>query len=171
MTAITSSMLRNTIMRPSKMWMRFSTWPKRCSKRRVTVCTRKSSHSLMISNKFFCAGLPSMPIITKLMDTLISKLVCASKVFINSSLSMRLDLGSNTKRTGQALSDSSRTYSNCDNSNSFWLICSCVSFFLPFLSLGLVCSSISAKIFCAPTPGGNSLTMARHWPRANFSIS
>ena len=111
MTLITASICRKTIKRPSKICSRFSTCVKRCCKRRVTVCTRKSSHSCKMVFKFFWAGRLSKPIITKLMETLLSKLVCAIKVLIKLWGSMRLDLGSNTKRTGCSLSLSSRTFS------------------------------------------------------------
>ena len=91
--------------------MRFSTWPRRNFRRRVTVITRKSSHSCKMVFRFFCAGRLSSPIITKFIDTLPSRLVCAINVLMKFSGSMRLDFGSNTSRTGDWLSLSSRTFS------------------------------------------------------------
>jgi hypothetical protein len=45
MTLITLSMFRKAIMRPSRMWMRRSTWPGGGAVRRSTVTKRKSIHS------------------------------------------------------------------------------------------------------------------------------
>ena len=98
-------------------------------------------------------------------------LVCAISVLINASLSMRLDLGSNTRRTGCSPSLSSRTFSSKSSISFLVLSWSWLSCFLPALGLGLVCSSISAKILAAEVLGGSSVTMTRHCPRASFSTS
>ena len=142
--------------------MRFCTSSKRNCRRRVTVATRNANHSVKICFKPFWAGLPFCPIITKLIGELHSKSVFAISVLINSSGSRRDDLGSNTRRTGDSPSDSSRTLSIKDSIKDLLFCCSCVSCFLPAFGLGLVISSICAKIFCADTAGGNSDTTIRH---------
>ena len=142
MTLITSSMCRKTFRRPSRMCSRFSTWFKRNFRRRVTVTTRKSSHSCKIVFRFFCAGRLSSPIITKFMDTLPSSEVCAISVLMKVSVSMRLDFGSNTSRTGCSPSDSSRTRSIKSSISFLVLSWSWLSCFLPAFGFGLVCSSI-----------------------------
>jgi hypothetical protein len=50
----------------------------------------------------------------RLMGEDVSRLVCASSAVINSCCSMRLVLGSNTRRTAASLLDSSRTTSSTD---------------------------------------------------------
>ena len=171
MTLITSSMCRKTFRRPSRMCSRFSTWFKRNFRRRVTVTTRKSSHSCKIVFRFFCAGRLSKPIITKFMDTLPSSEVCAISVLMKVSVSMRLDFGSNTSRTGCSPSDSSRTRSIKSSISFLVLSWSWLSCFLPAFGFGLVCSSISARILAELAFGGSSVTITRHCPRASFSIS
>ena len=142
--------------------MRFCTSLKRNCRRRVTVATRNANHSLKICFSPFWAGLPFCPIITKLIGELHSKSVFAISVLINSSGSRRDDFGSNTRRTGDSLSESSRTLSINDSISDLVFCCSWLNCFLPALGLGLVISSICAKIFCAETAGGSSLTTTRH---------
>ena len=112
MMRITSSIFNKTSKRPSKIWIRSSTWPSRCWQRRVTVTKRNLIHSAIKSFSVFWPGRPSKPIVTILMDKLLSSEVCASKRFIKSSEFCREDFGSNTKRTALSLPDSSRTRSS-----------------------------------------------------------
>ena len=92
----------------------------------------------------------------------VSKLVWASNAVINSCCSMRLVLGSNTKRTAASLLDSSRTTSSTDKMLALSCIWSALRAFLPAFTLGLVSSSISSKTFCELTPMGNSVTTNCH---------
>ena len=87
--------------------MRSLTWPGDASTASVTVVTRNCAHSRRMVGSDFCFGLPSSPIITRLNDSELSRLVCASRTVISSSAVWRLDLGSNTRRTAWSLSDSS----------------------------------------------------------------
>ena len=115
---ITLSMFRKTILRPSKICMRSFTLPKRCSVRRVTVCTLNSIHSAKISFSPFWRGLPSLPIMTRLIEAFDSSEVCANSKVTNSPSSTFLLLGSNTKRTVASRLDSSRTLSK-----TFKMVC------------------------------------------------
>ena len=83
---------------------------------------------------------------------------------------MRLVFGSNTRRTGASLLDSSRTASSTASTVVFSCVCSADSVFLPALIFGFVSSSISSSTFCALVPGGSSVTTSCHWPRARSSI-
>ena len=170
MIAITSSMFSSTNCRPSRMWMRSSTFCSRCSLRRVMVCWRNSIHSTSICRSDFCVGRPSRPTLVRLIEADVSRLVCASNVWINSSCPTVRLLGSNTMRTGASLLDSSRTSSSTDSTVALSWFCSCVTAFLPVLTLGLVSSSISSSTFCVEAPGGSSVTTSCHWPRARSSI-
>ena len=107
-------------------------------------------------------GRPSKPTIVKLMDDELSKLVWASKLVMSSCCSMVRVLGSNTKRTGASLLDSSRTPSSTAKMVALSMVCSGLSAFLPVFTLGLVSSSISSSTFWLLTPGGNSLTTNCH---------
>ncbi len=138
--------------------------------RRVTVTKRNSIHSRRISPKPFWRGRPSPPIITRLIDALLSSDVCASSMFMNSVWSRFFDFGSNTRRIGASRPDSSRTVSSTARIFCFKDICSGDSAFFPSLTLGLVSSSISSNTFCEDVPGGSSVTTACHWPRAMSSI-
>ena len=112
MILMTLSMLSKIIWRPSRIWMRALTLPRRCSVRRVTVATRNAIHSEIMSFRFFWRGRPSLPIITRLIGALDSSEVCASNKLTKSLTSTFLLLGSNTKRTAASLLDSSRTQSS-----------------------------------------------------------
>ena len=107
----------------------------------------------------------------RLMDDEVSRLVCASKVVMSSCCSIVRVLGSNTKRTGASLLDSSRTTSNTASTVALSWVCSALSAFLPVLTLGLVSSSISSNTRWLLTPGGSSFTTSCHWPRAKSSIT
>ena len=96
--------------------------------------------------------------------------ICASSVVISSCWSMARLLGSNTRRTGASLLDSSRTPSSTASIEALSWVCSWLSAFLPALTLGLVSSSISSSTFCELVPGGSSVTTSCHWPRARSSI-
>ena len=150
--------------------MRSSTRPRRCWVRRCTVAWRKSIHSASIWRRLFCVGRPSRPTIVRLIGTLPSRLVCASSAVISSPCSTVRLRGSNTRRTGASLLDSSRTASSTASTAAFSCTCSCDSAFLPALTFGLVSSSISSSTFCALVPGGSSVTTSCHWPRARSSI-
>ena len=128
----------------------------------MTVSRRKSIHSVKISRRFFPAGRPSNPTLTKLIDVLVSKLVRASNAFTKSLSSILDVLGSKTIRTGLTLSDSSRIRSNTDNMACFSFCCVAVIDFLPKRGCGFVIASISSWIFLAETPGGNSVTTNCH---------
>ena len=170
MMRMTSSMLSSTSCRPSRMWMRSSTLPRRWALRRRTVCSRKSIHSCRISVSVFWRGRLSWPSITRLMDTEVSRLVQASSVLTSSACSMREVLGSKTRRTAASRPLSSRTASItfriCD------LACSCsgVRAFLPLRTFGLLSSSTSSSTFWDETPCGSSSTTSCHWPRASSSM-
>ncbi len=150
--------------------MRSSTRLKRCCVRRCTVAWRKSIHSASIWRRLFCVGRPSRPTIVRLIGTLPSRLVWASSALTSSPCSTVRLRGSNTRRTGASLLDSSRTASSTASTAAFSCTCSCDSAFLPALSFGLVSSSISSSTFCALVPGGSSVTTSCHWPRARSSI-
>ncbi|MNT21100.1 hypothetical protein D3C72_1564250 [compost metagenome] len=150
--------------------MRSSTLPRRWRVRRVTVSKRNRIHSARISRRPFWRGRPSVPIITRLIGAPDSRLVCASSVWMNSCWPTFLLLGSNTRRTGASLPDSSRTASSTASTVALSCCCSCVSAFLPVLILGLVISSISSSTFCAEVLGGSSVTTSCHWPRAISSM-
>ena len=166
---MTLSILRKTILRPSRICIRSLTLPRRYAVRRVTVTTLNSIHSLNISLRPFCRGRPSLPIITRLMEALDSKEVCAKRSVTNSFSSMFLLLGSKTKRTGAPRVDSSRTLSKTFRMVCLRLVCSGLKDFLPNFTFGLVSSSISCNTFCVDVAGGNSLTTTCHCPRANSS--
>ncbi|MNY02599.1 hypothetical protein D3C86_1351740 [compost metagenome] len=170
MMRITSSIFSSTSIRPSRMWMRSSTLFSWKRVRRVTVSKRNPIHSRRISCSPFWRGRPSVPIITRLIGAPDSRLVCASRVWMNSCWSTFLLLGSNTSRTGASLPDSSRTASSTASSEVFSCTCSGVSAFLPVRIFGLVISSISSSTFCADVAGGSSCTTICHWPRAISSI-
>ena len=121
--------------------------------------------------RFFCAGRLSAPIITRFTETLPSNPVCAISVFTKCCGSIRLDFGSKISRTGCSPSLSSRTFSIKSSMSFLVLIWSWLNCFLPALGLGLVCSSISARILADDVLGGSSDTMTRHCPRAILSIS
>ena len=150
--------------------MRSSTFCSRCCERRCTVAWRKAIHSTSTCRTPFCVGLPSRPTIVRLIGALVSRLVCASSVATSSAGSTVRVLGSNTSRTGASLPDSSRTVSSTASTVCLSCTCSCVSAFLPALTLGLVSSSISSSTFCALVYGGNSVTTICHWPRARSSV-
>ena len=88
---------------------------------------------------------------------------------MNSAGSCRLDFGSSTMRTGDDLSDSSRTVSSAASITVFRLTCSCASDFLPSFGLGFVARSMSSSTARVDTPNGSSVTAMRHWPRARSS--
>jgi hypothetical protein len=106
----------------------------------------------------------------RLIGAELSRLVWASRAVISSCCSMRLLLGSNTRRTGASLLDSSRTPSSTISMLALSWVWSWLSAFLPALTLGLVISSISSSTFWLLTPGGSSFTTSCHWPRARSSI-
>ena len=118
MQAITSSMRRKAIMRPSRMWMRRSTSSSRWRVRRSTVTKRKSIHSRTIATSPFCCGRPSRPIMVILTDTLLSRLVWASSTAMNSSGDWREERGSSTMRTAALSLDSSRTVSSTPSTSA-----------------------------------------------------
>ncbi|MCY1374123.1 hypothetical protein D9M69_614400 [compost metagenome] len=138
--------------------------------RRVMVPCRNSIHSPSICRSDFCVGRPSRPIMVRLIGDELSRLVWANSAVMSSLCSMRLLLGSNTRRTGASLLDSSRTTSSTMSMLAFSCVCSWLSAFLPVLTLGLVISSISSSTRWVLTPGGSSLTTSCHWPRARSSI-
>ena len=150
--------------------MRSDTFCTRNCVRRVTVSRRNEIHSLNTSRSDFWHGRPSRPTITKFSDTEPSKLVLDSKKLLNSSTEMFLDFGSNTRRTGASLPDSSRTVSSMDKINCLVFCCSGSSDFLPVFTFGLDSSSISSSTFWLDVFGGNSYTTSCHCPRANSSI-
>ena len=156
MVLITFSIFRKTVLRPSRMWMRRSTCPRRNLTRRVTVETRNSAHSPSMSRMFLRPGRPSSPSTTRLIEKFSSRLVCASINCMNSSGSWRDERGSSTRRTLLSLSDSSFTLSSAPRISCFKLVC--VGVTLPFLSLGLglVMTSSSVLIRCAEVVGGSS---------------
>ena len=171
MVAMTSSILSSTICRPSRMWMRSSTLPKRCWLRRVMVLWRKAIHSCNIWRMDFCTGLPSMPTQVRLMGQDDSRLVCASSAVMKSCCCTVRLLGSNTSRTAASLLDSSRTASSMASRLALSCVCSCESVFLPALTFGLVSSSTSSSTFWLLTLCGNSVTTSCHCPRASSSIT
>ena len=150
--------------------MRSRTLSRRCCERRMIVPWRNSIHSSSIWRIDFSTGRPSSPIIVRLMGDEVSRLVWASSVVMSSCCSMRLVLGSQTRRTAASLLDSSRTPSSTASTLALSWFCSCVSAFLPALTLGLVSSSISSSTRWVLTPGGSSVTTSCHWPRARSSI-
>ena len=107
---------------------------------------------------------------TRLTGVLHSSDVCASSACMNSSGLMRLDFGSSTIRTGASRLASSRIVSSMPRNCWRSAICSGDSAFLPFLTFGLVISSISSSTFWEDVPGGSSVTTACHCPRASSSI-
>ena len=142
--------------------MRSSTLVRRCCERRVMVLWRNSIHSVSICRSDFCVGRPSIPIMVRLIGVELSRLVCASSEVMSSCCSIRLLLGSNSRRTGASLLDSSRTPSSTIRMLALSCVCSWVSAFLPAFTLGLVSSSISSSTRCVLTPGGNSVTTSCH---------
>ena len=62
--------------------------------------------------------------------------------------------------------DSSRTVSSASRNNCFICFCSIDNSFLPVFICGSAYSPISSSTFFTETPGGNSCTTMRHWPRA-----
>ena len=163
MMRITSSMLSSTSCRPSRMWMRSSTLASRWALRRRTVCRRKAIHSDRISVSVFCRGRRSCPSITRLIETVVSRLVAASSVLMSSDCSIFEVLGSITSRTAASRPLSSRTASITPRMCDLACTCSGVSAFLPVLTLGLEMSSISSSTFCAETPCGSSSMTSCHW--------
>jgi hypothetical protein len=95
--------------------------------------------------------------------------VFASSRSTSSCALCRLLRGSNTRRTGDDLSDSSRIVSSASANNAFRFTWSCDSDFLPSRGLGLVARSTSSITTRADTPNGSSVTAMRHWPRASSS--
>ena len=170
MMRITSSMFSNTSCRPSRMWMRSSTLPSRCALRRRTVCSRKSIHSCRMSVSVFWRGRLSRPSITRLIDTEVSRLVQASRVFTSSDCSIFEVRGSNTRRTAASRPLSSRTASITFRICCFACSCSGVSAFLPVRTFGLLSSSTSSSTFWADTPCGSSSMTSCHWLRASSSM-
>ena len=170
MMAITSSILSKTSWRPSKIWMRSSTLLRRWRERRSMVVWRNSIHSVIIRRSDFCVGLPSMPIMVRLIGEVVSRLVWASSAVISSCCSMRLVLGSNTRRTSASLLLSSRATSSRASMLALSWVWSWLRVFLPALTLGLVISSTSCKTMAVLVPGGSSVTTSCHWPRASSSI-
>lgn len=150
--------------------MRSSTLFSRCWLRRVMVVWRKAIHSSSIWRSDFCTGLPSSPTMVRLMGAEVSRLVWASSAVISSCCGVLPVLGSNTRRTGASLLDSSRTTSSTASMLAFSCVWSWLSAFLPALTLGLVISSISSSTRWVLTPGGSSVTTSCHWPRAMSSI-
>jgi len=149
--------------------MRRSTSASRCRVRRSTVAKRNSIHSRRMVSRFFCCGLPSVPTIVRLIETLASRLVWASSTAMNSSCARREDLGSRTMRTGASSLDSSRTESSTPSTRVLRFFCSCETSFLPARGCGLVSASISESTLAVDTPCGSSVTITRHWPRASSS--
>ena len=170
MMRITSSILSRTSARPSSTWMRWRTLSRRCRVRRSTVATRKPIHSTRIWRRLFWVGRPSAPTIVRLIGAELSNPVWASSVVIRSDCSIRLVLGSKTRRTGASLSDSSRTASSTASTVVRCACCSLLSTFLPAFTFGLVSASISSSTCCVLVPGGSSVTTSCHWPRASSSI-
>ena len=152
------------------MWIRASTLASRCCVRRDTVASRNAIHSESIWRKLFWVGLPSPPIIVRLIGALVSRLVWASNWVISSPCSTVRLLGSNTSRTAASRPDSSRTASSTASKLALSCTWSVDNAFLPVLTLGLVSSSISSSTRCVLQPGGSSVTTSCHWPRARSSI-
>ncbi len=159
-----SSICRKAIKRPSKIWMRRLILSKSNWLRLLTTFSLNSIHSLRILTKPFCAGLPSVSIITMFTGQETSMLVCTSKNAINSSLGILLVLGSRIRRTSflpSLFTESSMLKTDCLINNWSWSMV-----FLSFFGLGLEMASISAMTVSTETPCGNSLMIMRHWPRA-----
>ena len=89
---------------------------------------------------------------------------------MNSCGSWRLDFGSSTRRTGDALVGLvAHRVERGRASALFRFSCSCESDFLPAFGFGLVARSISSSTSRVDTPGGSSVTAICHWPRASSS--
>ena len=101
------------------------------------VVWRNSIHSLSIWRSDFCVGRPSRPIMVRLIGAELSRLVCASSAVMSSCCSMRLVLGSNTRRTGASLLDSSRTTSSTISMLALSCVCSWRQRLLAGLDLGV----------------------------------
>ena len=150
--------------------MRSNTLANRWLERRSIVCWRKLIHSVSIWRRLFCTGLPSSPTIVRLTGEEVSRLVCANSVVMSSCCSIRLVLGSHTRRTAASLLDSSRIASSTARMVALDWVWSCESAFLPALTLGFVSSSISSSTLWVLTPGGSSVITNCHCPRARSSI-
>ena len=169
MMRITLSIDSSAICRPSRMWMRRSTSPRRCCVRRVTVSKRNAIHSSIACFRFFERGRPSRPSITRLTGSVVSRRVLASRRSMNSCGSWRLLRGSNTRRTGERLVRLVAHRVERAANSALRLTWSCDSDFLPSLGFGLVARSMSSSTTRAETPNGSSVTATRHWPRASSS--
>ena len=124
----------------------------------------------MICFRSFDRGRPSRPSITRLTGRLDSSRVLASSSCMNSAGSWRLDFGSSTRRTGEDLSDSSRTASSAREHQVLQVDLLLRERLLALLGLRIGRALDVLEHRRAWTRrSGSSVTATCHWPRASSS--